>query len=138
MIKLVDLLLEASEDVQYFVLTNKNLSPVIKRQLYNCSFRNKGLMYKMFLQHQNSATTKILSASINDKIIGWGVGFITTDVVKGNKKDNWTMMLYVFSNYRNRGIGKHILKWLKKNAPSKIDYVVYIDDTNKKFFKKTM
>ena len=92
----------------------------------------------MFLQHQNSATTKVLSASINDKIIGWGVGFITTEVVKGNKKDNWTMMLYVFSNYRNKGIGKHILKWLKKNAPSKIDYVVYIDDTNKKFFKKTM
>ena len=85
MIKLVDLLLEDSEDsedIQYFILTNKNLSPVIKRQLYNCSYRNKGLMYKMFLQHQNSAKTKILSASINNKIIGWGLGFITTDVVK--------------------------------------------------------
>jgi len=40
MIKLKDLLLEDSGDIKYFVLTDKNLSPVIKRQLYNCSFRN--------------------------------------------------------------------------------------------------
>lgn len=100
------------------------------KQLRRCSMRNLGHMWYEFMNNRNCNKSKVVICFDDDKIVGWGYRF----KYKKNPTNNYSVMLFVYKTYRNRGIGTQIYKKLTRGIMlHKLE--VYPDSSNKKFFK---
>ena len=105
---------------------DKKIDPI----LFRCSLRNRGYMWRHFLEYRDNKYAKVVICRNNTRIVGWGLRY----KFKTERKIKHSVMVYVRKSYRRKGLGTRIYKKLTFKLPkSKIE--VYQDSSNKQFFK---
>ena len=99
------------------------------KDLQRCSLRNGGYMWTNFVEHRQCKRSKVVICFVDNKIVGWGIRF----KYSVNRNSNYSIMLFVFKQYRRNGIGTQIYKKLTRGVKyTKLE--VYPDRLNRKFF----
>ena len=109
---------EKSKDISDKILISK---------FRDCSFRNHGWMYKLFLSSKTCPKSKVVYCLYKKELVAWGL--------RAKDPSIYSIMLYVKKNHRRLGIGSKIFKKLCAGLSRKqIEYWPH-NTGNSKFFK---